>query len=328
VYQRLYSIRGARKGRDFIIRQAQQINRTLDEWELQHKHILSPTTTMTAQEAFCLTELRFTLCTLRVLTQGLNRASNDRCSRLEYARVGLRLLQETCDTRGDSDIRLALYQRYAFLVKDGYRGLMSLSICLNYSATLFLELFIAIMEENQQDHRIDAELLSTFAEHMNFTSKLPPTSHSSKAAFMTSLCSNIALSIQVLDDGYLTRQTPPSRTSSTPDSPGLTTISTTSTFWPELVEGSSSSVGVPTAFIGEPSWELSSFPTDGNPNMKLHEGPASSYEQHRLLVGSTPPAEFAYRPDLAGVGSMEFDAILDTFTSYDHGGGLTHNDRF
>jgi hypothetical protein len=205
---------------------------------------------------------------------------------------------------------------------------MSLSICLNYSATLFLELFIAIMEENQQDHRIDAELLSTFAEHMNFTSKLPPTSHSSKAAFMTSLCSNIALSIQVLDDGYLTRQTPPSRTSSTPDSPGLTTISTASTFWPELVEGSSLSVGVPTAFIGEPSWELSSFPTDGNLNMKLHEGPASAYEQHRLLVGSTPPAEFAYRPDLAGVGSMEFDAILDTFTSYDHGGGLMHNDRF
>jgi hypothetical protein len=181
---------------------------------------------------------------------------------------------------------------------------MSLSVCLNYSATLFLQLFIVIMEENQQDHRIDAELLSTFAEHMNFTSILSPTSHSSKTAYMTSLCSNIALSIQVLDDGYLTRQTPPSRTSSTPDSPGLTTISTASTFWPEIVEGSSSSVGVPTAFIGEPSWELSSFPTDGNFNMKLHEGPASSYEQHRLLVGSTPPAEFAYRPDLAGVGSI------------------------
>jgi hypothetical protein len=62
--------------------------------------------------------------------------------------------------------------------------------------------------------------------------------------------------------------------------------------------------------------------------MRLHEGPASSYEQHRLLVGSTPPAEFAYRPDLAGVGSIEFDAILDTFTSYDHGGGFMHNDRF
>jgi hypothetical protein len=204
---------------------------------------------------------------------------------------------------------------------------MSLSICLNYSAALFLELFIAIMEENQQDHRIDAELLSTFVEHMNFTSKLPPTSHSSKAAYMTRLCSNIALSIQLLDDGYLRRQTPPSRTSSTPNSPGLTTISTASTFWPELVEGFSLSVGVPTAFIGEPSWELSSFPTDGNLNMKLHEGPASAYEQHRL-VGSIPTAEFAYRPHLAVVDSTEFDAILDTFTSYDHGGGLMHNDRF
>jgi RNA-binding protein YlmH len=118
VYQRLYSVRGARKGRDFIIRQAQQINRTLDEWEFQHKHILSPTSTMTAQEAFRLTELRFTLCTLRVLTQRLNHASNNRCSRLEYARAGLRLLQETCDTRGDSVVGLALYQRYAFLVKD------------------------------------------------------------------------------------------------------------------------------------------------------------------------------------------------------------------
>jgi hypothetical protein len=205
---------------------------------------------------------------------------------------------------------------------------MSLSICLNYSAALFLELFIAIMEEHQQDHRIDAELLSTFAEHMNFTSKLPPRSHSSKAAYMTSLCSNIALSIQVLDDGYVTRQTPPSRTISTPDSPGLTIISTAATVWPELVEGSSLGVGVPTAFIGEPSWELTSFPTGGNFNMKLHEGQASSYEQHRLLVGSTPPAEFAYRPDLAGVGSTKFDAILDTFTSYDQGGGLMHNDRF
>jgi hypothetical protein len=203
---------------------------------------------------------------------------------------------------------------------------MSLSFCLNYSATLFLQLFIVTMEENQQDHRIDAELLSTFAEHMNFTSILSPTSHSSKAAYMTSLCSNIALSIQVLDDGYLTRQTPPSRTSSTPDSSGLTTISTASTFWPEIVEGSR--VGVPTSFIGEPSWELSSFPTDGNFNMKLHGRPASSYEQHRLLVGSTPTAGFAYRPDLAEVGSTEFDAILDTFASYDHGGGLMHNGRF
>jgi hypothetical protein len=84
----------------------------LDEWEIQHKHILSPTSTMTPQEAFRLTELRFTLCTLRVLTQRLNHASNDRCSCLEYARVGLRLLQETCDTRGDSIVGLALYQRY------------------------------------------------------------------------------------------------------------------------------------------------------------------------------------------------------------------------
>jgi hypothetical protein len=206
---------------------------------------------------------------------------------------------------------------------------MSLSICLNYSATLFLQLFIAIMEENQQDHRIDVELLSTFAEHMNFfTSKLSPISHSSKTAYMTRLCSNIALSIQGLDDGHLTRQTPPSRTTSTPDSPGLTTISTASTFWPEIVEGSSLSVGVPTSFIGDSSWELPSFPTDGNFNMKLHEGPASSYEQHRLLVGSTPTAGFAYIPDLAGVGSMEFDSILDTFALYDHGGGLMHNDRF
>lgn len=326
MYRRLYSARRARKGRDFIIRQAQQINRTLDGWEIQHKHILSPTSTMTAQEAFRLTELRFTLCTLRVLAQRLNHVSNDRCSRLEYARVGLRLLQETCDTRGDNIVGLALYQRYVFLVKDWRRGLMSLSICLNYSATLFLQLFIAIMEENRQDHRIDAELLSTFAEHMNFfTSKLSPTSHSSKAAYMASLCSNIALSIQVLDVGYLTRQTP-FRTRSTPDSPGLTTILTASTFWPEIVEGSSLSVGVPTSFIGDHSWELSSFPTDGNFNMKLHGGPASSYEQHRLLVGSTSTAGFAYRPDLAGVGSMEFDAILDTFASYDHGGGLMHND--
>jgi hypothetical protein len=203
---------------------------------------------------------------------------------------------------------------------------MSLSVDLNYSATLFLELFIAIMEENQQDRRIDAELLSTFAEHMNFfTSKLSPTSHSSKAAYMTSLCSNIALSIQVLGDGYLTRQTPPSRIISTPDSPGLTSISTASTFWPEIVEGLS--VGVPTSFIGEPSWELFSFPTDRNFNKKPHGGPASPYEQHRL-VGSIPTAEFAYRPDLAVVGSTEFDAILDTFASYDHGGGLKHNNRF
>jgi hypothetical protein len=109
VYQRLYSGRGARKGRDFIIRQVQQINRTLDDWEIQHKYTLSPTSTMTAQEAFLLTELRFTLCTLRVLTQRLNHASKDRFSRLEYARVGLRLLKETCDTRGDSVVGLALY---------------------------------------------------------------------------------------------------------------------------------------------------------------------------------------------------------------------------
>jgi hypothetical protein len=204
---------------------------------------------------------------------------------------------------------------------------MSLSVCLNYSATLFLQLFIAIMEENQQDHSIDAELLSTFAEHMNFfASKLSPTSHSSKAAYMATICSNIALSIQVLDDGYLTRQTPHSRISSTPDSPGLRTISTASTSWPEIVEGLS--VGVPTSFRGEPSWELSSFPTDGNFNMKMHGGPASPYEQHRLLVGSTPTAEFANRPDLARVGSTEFDTILDTCASYDHGGGLVHDVRF
>jgi hypothetical protein len=204
---------------------------------------------------------------------------------------------------------------------------MSLSLCLNYSTTLFLQLFIAIMEENQQDHSIDAELLSTFAEHMNFfTSKLSPTSHASKAAYMTSLCSNIALSIPVLDDGYLTRQTPPSRISSTPDSPGLRSILTASTFWPEIVDGLS--VGVPTSFIGEPSWELPSFPTDGNFNMNLHGGPASPYEQHRLLVGSTPTAGYAYRSDLARVGSTEFDTILDTCASYDHGGRLMHGVRF
>jgi hypothetical protein len=203
---------------------------------------------------------------------------------------------------------------------------MSPSICLNYSATLFLQLFIAIMEENQKDHRIDAELLSTVAEHMNFfTSILSPTSHSSKAAYMTRLCSNIALSIQMLDDGYSTRQTPPSRTSSTSDSPGLTTILASSTFWPAIAEGLS--VGVPTPLKGEPSWELSSFPTNRTFNKKLHGGPASSYEQHRLLVGSTPTAEYAYRPDLAAVDSMEFDAILDTFASYDHGRELMHNDR-
>lgn len=301
MYQRLYSAQGARKGRDFIIRQAHQIDRTLDEWEIQHKHILSPTSSMTAQEVFRLTELRFILCTLRILTQRLNHASNDRCSRLKYARAGLRLLQETCDTRGDSVTGLALYQRYVFHVKDEHRGLMSLSVCLNYSTTLFLQLFIAIVEENQQDHRIDAELLSTCADHMNsFTSKLSPTSHSSKAAYMTSLCSSIALFIQVLDDSYLTRQTP-SRTSATPDSLGLMTTSTASTFWPEIVEDSSLSVEFPTSFIGEPSWELSSFPTDGYFNMKLHGGPASPYERHRLLVGSTPTAEFAHRPDLAGV---------------------------
>jgi hypothetical protein len=69
---------------------------------------------MTEQEAFRLTELRYTLCTLRVLTQRLEHASNDRCSRLEYARAGLRLLQETCDTAGDSVVGLALYQRYVF----------------------------------------------------------------------------------------------------------------------------------------------------------------------------------------------------------------------
>jgi hypothetical protein len=57
-------------------------------------------------------------------------------------------------------------------------------------------------------------------------------------------------------------------------------------------------VGVPTPLKGEPSWELSSFPTNRTFNKKLHGGPASSYEQHRLLVGSTPTAEYAYRPAL------------------------------
>jgi hypothetical protein len=86
------------------------------------------------------------------------------------------------------------------------------------------------------------------------------------------------------------------------------------------------SAGIPVSFIGDPSWELSTFPTDGNFNMKMHEAQAKSYEQYGL-VGSTPTAGFAYRPELAGMGSMEFDAMLDTFASYDHAGGLMHNDR-
>jgi hypothetical protein len=313
MYQCLYSARTTRKGRDYIICQVQQINRTLDDWEIQHKHILSPACTMTEQEAFRLTELRYTLCTLRVLTQRLEHASNDRCSRLEYARAGLRLLQETCDTAGDSVVGLALYQ----------------SICLNYSMALFLEVFIAIIEEYQQDHRIDAELLSSFAAHMNFFSaKSSPTAHASKAAYMAGLCSNIALSIQMLDDGYFLREIPPSRPNSIPDSPGLTTISTVSTFGPEILETPSLSVDIPTSFIGVPSWELSSFPTDGNFNVKMHEAQEKPYEQHGLLVGSTPTAGFAYRPELAGMSSMEFDAMLDTFALYDHRGGLTQNDGF
>jgi hypothetical protein len=193
---------------------------------------------------------------------------------------------------------------------------------------LFLELFIAIMKEYQQDHRIDAELLSTFAAHMTFFSgKSSPTSHASKAAYMAGLCSNIALSIQTLDDGYFAHQMSLSRPNSIPDSPGLTTTSTTSTFGPEILESSSLSAGIPVSFIGDPSWELSSFPTNGNFNMKMHEAQAKSYEQYGLLVGSTPTAGFAYRPELAGMGSMEFDAMLDTFASYDQGGGLMHNDR-
>ncbi|GIC89043.1 Zn(II)2Cys6 transcription factor [Aspergillus udagawae] len=313
MYQCLYSARTTRKGRDYIICQVQQINRTLEDWEIQHKHILSPACTMTEQEAFRLTELRYTLCTLRVLTQRLEHASNDRCSRLEYARSGLRLLQETCGTAGDSVVGLALYQ----------------SICLNYSMALFLEVFIAIIEEYQQDHRIDAELLSSFAAHMNFFSaKSSPTAHASKAAYMAGLCSNIALSIQMLDDGYFPREIPPSRPNSIPDSPGLTTISTVSTFGPEMLETPSLSVDIPTSFIGVPSWELSSFPTDGNFNVKMHEAQAEPYEQHGLLVGSTPTAGFAYRPELAGMSSMEFDAMLDTFALYDHRGGLTQNDGF
>ncbi|GFG06145.1 phosphate-repressible phosphate permease pho-4 [Aspergillus lentulus] len=312
VYQRLYSARTAREGRDYIIRQAQQINRTLDDWEIQHKHVLSPASTMTAQEAFRLTELRYTLCTLRVLTQRLEHTSNNRCSRLEYARAGLRLLQETCDTRGDSIVELALYQ----------------SICLNYSTTLFLELFVAIMKEYQQDHRIDAELLSTFAAHTSFFSaKSSPASRASKTAYLAGLCSNIALSIQTLDGGYFPNQMPLSRPNSIPDSPGLTTISTVSTFGPEILESSSLSAGIPVSFIRDPTWELSSFPTDENFNMKMHEAQAKSYEQYGLLVGSTPTTGFAHRPELAGMGSMEFDAMLDTFASYDHVGGLMHNDR-
>jgi hypothetical protein len=194
---------------------------------------------------------------------------------------------------------------------------------------LFLEVFIAIIEEYQQDHRIDAELLSSFAAHMNFFSaKSSPTAHASKAAYMAGLCSNIALSIQMLDDGYFPREIPPSRPNSIPDSPGLTTISTVSTFGPEILETPSLSVDIPTSFIGVPSWELSSFPTDGNFNVKMHEAQEKPYEQHGLLVGSTPTAGFAYRPELAGMSSMEFDAMLDTFALYDHRGGLTQNDGF
>ncbi|KAH1440655.1 hypothetical protein KXV29_006324 [Aspergillus fumigatus] len=302
VYQRLYSAQTAHKGREYISRQTQQINRTLDDWEIQHKHILSPASTMTAQEAFCLTELRYTLCTLRVLAQRLEHTANNRRSRVEYARAGLRLLRETCDTHGDSVVELALYQ----------------SICLSYYMTLFLELFIAIMKEYQQDHRADAELLSSFAAHMNFFSaKSSPTSQASKAAYMTSLCTDIALAIQMLDDGF-PQQTALSRPNSVPDSPGLTTTSTASTFGPEILESSSWPAGIPTSYIGDPSWELSSFATDGNLNMKMHETQAKSYEQYGLSAESTPTAGFAYRSDLAGMGSMEFDAMLDTFASYDH----------
>ncbi|KEY79761.1 transcription factor C6 [Aspergillus fumigatus] len=330
VYQRLYSAQTAHKGREYISRQTQQINRTLDEWEIQHKHILSPASTMTAQEAFCLTELRYTLCTLRVLAQRLEHTANNRRSRVEYARAGLRLLRETCDTHGDSVVELALYQRYACLFgcrNSGHLDLTSPSICLSYYMTLFLELFIAIMKEYQQDHRADAELLSSFAAHMNFFSaKSSPTSQASKAAYMTSLCTDIALAIQMLDDGF-PQQTALSRPNSVPDSPGLTTTSTASTFGPEILESSSWPAGIPTSYIGDPSWELSSFATDGNLNMKMHETQAKSYEQHGLSAESTPTAGFAYRSDLAGMGSMEFDAMLDTFASYDHVGALLHSDR-
>lgn len=285
---------------------------------------------MTAQEAFCLTELRYTLCTLRVLAQRLEHTANNRRSRVEYARAGLRLLRETCDTHGDSVVELALYQRYACLFgcrNSGHLDLTSPSICLSYYMTLFLELFIAIMKEYQQDHRADAELLSSFAAHMNFFSaKSSPTSQASKAAYMTSLCTDIALAIQMLDDGF-PQQTALSRPNSVPDSPGLTTTSTASTFGPEILESSSWPAGIPTSYIGDPSWELSSFATDGNLNMKMHETQAKSYEQYGLSAESTPTAGFAYRSDLAGMGSMEFDAMLDTFASYDHVGALLHSDR-
>lgn len=197
------------------------------------------------------------------------------------------------------------------------------SICVNYSTVLFLELFIGLLVEPQQDHRTDVELLSSFATHMDCcAARSTSTSYPSKNSYMATLCSQIATNIQMLHDGIA----PPlslSMPNSLPDSPGMTTLSSASAsaFEPEMMEPSSA-MGMPLSTMGDPGWDLSlalGTPVDIHKMDSLH---SKVYGQQPFDAHS-PYSGFGYS-ELSGMPPVDFDAMLDAFASYHQGMGVMH----
>jgi hypothetical protein len=120
---------------------------------------------------------------------------------------------------------------------------------------------------------------------------------------------------------YFPHRIPVSKPTFIPGSPGIATISNSSTFGPEILGSTSLSVGIRSPFIWDLSWE-NPFPTDEDLSLRMHDTRAKLSEQHELPVGGTISSGFEYRAELAGIGSIEFGAMRDVSDSYDYGVGV------
>ncbi|PWY75220.1 hypothetical protein BO94DRAFT_538547 [Aspergillus sclerotioniger CBS 115572] len=178
MYRRLHSARGARRGRDQLSRRASQVARRVEEWAVQYEHALCPSGTPEPSQVLAATELQYALYICRVLAQRRISSTDSRAKRREYARAGLRLLQELCD--GDqTGGRRAGYAMFA-------------SVSLNYSLILFLEVYMQVLQDHPREEPSDVALLSSFAARADaLAAQTTATSYTARVREVSALCCQI-----------------------------------------------------------------------------------------------------------------------------------------
>ncbi|RAK98536.1 Zn(II)2Cys6 transcription factor [Aspergillus ibericus CBS 121593] len=178
MYRRLHSARGARRGRDQLSRRASQMARRVEDWAVQYEHALCPTGTPEASQVLAATELQYALYICRVLAQRRISSADSRAKRREYARAGLRLLQELCD--GDqAGARRAGYAMFA-------------SVTLNYSLILFLEVYMQVLQDYPREEPSDVALLTSFAARADaLAAQTTATSYTARVREVSARCCQI-----------------------------------------------------------------------------------------------------------------------------------------